>query len=382
MSRVLMVGAGSYGYTRFLGWIAFLLAVALSLTACGGGGGGSSGDGGVVNAGCTLTAEELAAIGNINDFPPECLAQFPIPENNLLGRMFSLGTQVDSASGALRIFVVGTDSDGNPLTLADFQTATVSIAGSPVDPGLVSVEPVADGDDVLSLGFSTDYSSSISDAELDAITSVYSLILDNLSPPSLPRVMEGEVINFSNFLVVQQDWTEDTALLQAAIQRDDSFIREDTALYDALGVSLQRDLALFDDGLVERCRPAHMLIVFTDGEDNASVTYTKDTLLPIIDDSRVVMIMLGNLNADKNELIELAGDQGAFAYAYNLAYIQNVAQDWASSLRHMVKFILDPATGFDNGNITIELGSETVVVERPVDGFCQTRNINCLMGGR
>jgi hypothetical protein len=356
----------------------FLLAVALSLTACGGGSGGSggSGDGGAVaadsNAGCTLTAQEIAAIGNINDLPPECLAQFPVPENSLLGRMFILGTQVDSASGALRIFVVGTDSDGNPLQLADFQTATVSIAGSPVDPGLVSVEPVADGDDVLSLGFSTDYSTSISDAELNAITSVYSLILDKLSPPSLPLVMEGEVINFSNSVVVQQDWTEDAALLQAALQRDDSFIQENTALYDALGVSLQRDLALDYDGLVERCRPAHMLIVFTDGVENASVTYTKDTLLPIIDDSRVVMIMLGNLYADKNELIELAGDRGAFAYSYNLAYIQNVVQDWAGSLSHMVKFILDPATGFDTGAITIELGSETVVVERPVDGFCET----------
>jgi hypothetical protein len=38
----------------------------------------------------------------------------------------------------------------------------------------------------------------------------------------------------------------------------------------------------------------------------------------------------------------------------------------------MVKFTLDPATGFDAGAITIELGGEAVVVERPVDGFCES----------
>jgi hypothetical protein len=352
----------------------FLAVGALLLAGCGGGGSGVAGGGGAGGGGggCTLTIQEIEAIGNINDLPPECLALLPVPENNLLGRIFILGTQVDPASGALRIFANGTDSNGDPLQLADFQAATVSIDGSPADPALVSVEPVVAGDDVLSLGFVTDYSTSIVDAELNAISAVYALVLDGLSPPNLPLILEGEVINFSDSVVVQQDWSEDVALLQAALQRDDGFVRGNTAFYDALGVALQRELVLDNDGLVERCRPAHLLISFTDGSENASVTYTKDTLLPIIDDSRAVLIMLGSLNADKDALIELAGDRGAFAYAYNLAGIQNVVQDWAASLSHMVKFTLDPATGFDTGGITIELGAEAVVVERPVDGFCES----------
>lgn len=371
MNKLKMEVKGSRGYAAALGGMVLLVAVALFLAACGGGGGGGSGTADGVG-GCTLSIQEIEAIGNIDDLPPECLALLPVPENNLLGRMFILGTQVDPASGALRIFANGTDSNGNPLQLADFQAATVSIAGSPTDPGLVSVDPVAAGDDVLSLGFVTDYSTSIADAELNAISVVHSLVLDSLSPPSLPQILEGEVINFSDSVVVQQDWTEDTALLRAALQLDDSFVRGNTAFYDALGISLQRDLVADNDGLVERCRPAHLLIAFTDGSENASVTYAKDTLLPIIDDSRVVMIMLGSLNADKDALVDLAGDRGAFAYAYNLAGIQNVVQDWAASLSHMVKFTLDPATGFDAGTITIELGSEAVVVERPVDGFCES----------
>jgi hypothetical protein len=340
------------------------------ITACGGGGGGSgTSDGG---GGCTLTLEEIQAIDNINDLPPECLLSLPRPETNLLGRIFVLGTQIDPASGALRIFVNGTDIDGNPLQLANFQTATVSINDIPANPALVAVDPIADGDDVLSMGFVTDYSTSISNAELNAISGVYSQILANLIPPRLPQIMEGQVINFSNSAVVVQDWTEDVALLDAAFLDDGGIMRDQTAFYDALGVTLQRDLVLDNEGLVERCRPAHMLVAYTDGGENASVTYTKGTVQSIIDDSKAVMIMLGGLSADKDMLVELAGDQGAFVYAYSLSDVEDVVGKWASSLSHMAKYTLDSATGFDTGAITIQLGSETVIVERPVDSFCES----------
>jgi len=360
-------------------WAVLFVSAVLSLSGCGGGGGGGGGDSSsstVGSEGCTLSVQEIQSIGNINDYPQECLSMLPAPEDNLLGRIFVLGTQVDKVSGALHIFATGTDNDGNPLQLADFRSATVSIDGNPVDPDpvlhLVSVDPIAAGDDVLSLGFVTDYSTSISDAELAKVSDIYSIILDSLSPPNLPPVMEGMVIDFSNSVLVKQDWTEDPALLQAAYQLDASFSRQNTALYDALGVALKRDPAVIDDGLVERCRPAHMLITFTDGADNASFTYTKETLLPIIDDSKAVMIMLGSLSADKPTLMDLAGDQGAFVYAYNLSGIESKVQKWADSLSQMVKFTLDPATGFDTGTITITLGDYTVTVERPVDGFCES----------
>jgi hypothetical protein len=322
--------------------------------------------------GCTLTLEELQAIDNINNVPQECLGDLPAPDQNLLNRIFVLGTQINPASSALRIFVSGTDNDGNALKLADFQTATVSIDGVPVDPALVSVDPLAAGDDVLSLAFATDYSTSISDAELGVVSSMYANILDSLSPPNLPPVSEGMIINFSTFVEVRQDWTEDTALLKAALAFDDSFARQNTALYDAIGITLERDLDSFEDGLIERCRPAHMQVFFTDGFDNASFFYTKETVLPIIDSSKTVTIMLGSLSADKDLLAELAGETGGFVYAYSLQDIQSLVAKWAASLSEMVKFTLDPAAGFDGGNITITLGSETVAVERPVDGFCES----------
>ena len=360
-----------WGQTTMPGWAVLFVSAALSLSGCGGGGGGGgSSSSSVGSAGCELTIQELEAIGNINDIPQECLSMLPAPEDNLLGRMFILGTQVDQQAALCAFLSMARTVAALPCSCP---IATVSIDGNPVDPNLVSVDPIAAGDDVLSLGFVTDYSTSISDAELAKVSDIYSIILDSLSPPNLPQVLEGMVINFSNSILVKQDWTEDPALLQTAYQLDASFSRQNTALYDALGVALKRDPAVIDDGLVERCRPAHMLITFTDGADNASFTYTKETLLPIIQDSKAVMIMLGSLSADKTTLMDLAGDQGAFVYAYNLSGIQSTVEKWADSLSQMVKFTLDPATGFNAGTITIKLGTETVAVERPVDGFCESQ---------
>ena len=380
MNKEIMVGAGSRSYTKVLGGMAFLVVAALLLAGCSGGSGGDTGDGDPV-----LPPPVI---------PPPVL---PEPDNNLLGRIFILGTQEDLVSGVLRIFANGTDSAGNALTLADFETATVSVGGTdyPADPpavpptSLVTVEPVADGDDVLSLGFATDYSLSISDSELTAISGVFSLILDGLSPPNLPQTYEGIAINFAVSVVLQQEWTEDHAALDAAFELDpalldDAIFRNGTAFYDALSFALRRDLLLEDElmgpglGLVERCRPGHLMVAFTDGTDNASLETTKADLLPIIDESSAVMIMLGSLNADKDELIELTGDRGGFAFAHDLEGIGDVVSDWASSLSDMVKFTLDSDTDFNAVGTTITItiklaGGETLSVEvvRPVDGFCE-----------
>ena len=347
-----------------LGRFLSVILTSVTLVGCLGGGGGGGGESVTADSDvCVLSQDQLQTISHVDDLPLACLSLLPIPDDNLLGRIFVLGTQVDGASGELFIYANGTDLNGQPLELADFQAATVSVDNAPV---AAAVEAVSAGDSILSLGLITDYSTSIDDAELAAISSVYENLLT-----LLPQVFEAEVLNFSDSVVLRQDWTESNADLLAAIQLDNSMVRSNTAFYDAVGTALQRELALDSDGLVERCRPAHMLVAFTDGQDNASSTYTTAALRPIIDDSNTVMIMLGTLAADSDELSELAGSNGAFAYAYDVSSIQAVVQRWSQSLNHMVKFTLSPATGFDSGVIRISVPGQTVTVNRPVDGFCE-----------
>lgn len=370
---------------KAIGRVALLLGT-VGLWACGGssGGGGDDGPTGTATgAVCELSAELIN--GSLNDFTlsPECEGVLPAPEDNLDARLFVLGSQVDGATGDLVLYVHGTTADGDPLSVADLGSMTVQVGA--VDytqaDAEVGIEAVTDGDKILSLSLVTDYSASMSDGDLDAIELVYDAILNKL-----PKVYEASVINFSDNLQLRLDWTEahtDLADILAAVERDDTIPRDNTALYDAMGFALQRDLMITGnastegDGLIERCRPGHMLVLFTDGLENASFTYDKTQLLTLLDTSATVPIILGSETAQKEELTEFAGTRGAFVYAYNAAFVSAAVQGWADSLANLVKVTIDPATvaapdNFDTVTVSLSLGANSTTVERPVDGFCET----------
>lgn len=355
------------------------IVLAVALTGCFGGcGGGGGGDSSGEPVACQLTSDQvvelLAAQGSI---PAECAALLPPLEDTFSERLFVLGTAVDPATGNLEFSVHGTKSDGSPLGLADLQQAILTVAGSgnfTVNDPEVTLELVLPGEKLMSLAFVTDYSDSMSDADLDKIGEVYASILNDL-----PKVYEAEVINFSNDVKIHQDWTEaftDLAALLAAVQRDNTINRRSTAFYDGIGTALERDLSVLGgpftegDGLIERCRAMHLLVVHTDGRENASVTYGKAQLLALIDSSKTVPIMLGSLLADTQELKDFAGQRGAFVYAYNAGGINQVIKDWSDSLQNLAKFTLTPSTLFNNG-VVITLGTQTVPVDRATDGLCE-----------
>lgn len=364
----------------------FIAIIQLSITAvlvsgCGGGGGGADTSSLTANSSgdCELSAAEIT--GNNFALPPECIGQFPQPDDNFDGRLFITGSQVEAASGDLVLYVHGLDGSGAPLSVADLQQASIQVgSASYVNADAeVDIQPVAPGDKILSLSLVTDYSESMSDSDLDAITAVYTTILDNL-----PEVYEASVINFSSTVQIplRLDWTEaytdSSDLIQQAIQRDESIVRGNTALYDAMGYALQQDTAVIGgaapvegDGLVERCRPGHLLLVFTDGLENASYAYTRPQLINLIASSNTEAIMLGTEEATKDDLIELAGDNGAFVYAYNAAFVGDAIENWASSLANMVKITIAPSTLFASRDVSISLGTEVTGFTPPADGLCE-----------
>lgn len=363
----------------------FVAIIQLSITSvilsgCSGGGGSdqTSFTAGPSTDGCDLSAAEITATFAL---PTECIDQFPQPDDNFDGRLYIMGSQVEAASGDLVLYAHGLDGGGAPLSVSDLQQATIQVGpASYVNADAeVDIQPVTPGDKILSLSLVTDYSESMSDSDLDAITDVYTTILDNL-----PEVYEASVINFSSTvqIPIRLDWTEaytDSGnLIQQAIQRDESITRGNTALYDAMGYALQQDPAIIGgaapvegDGLVERCRPGHLLLVFTDGLENASYAYTKPQLINLIASSNTETIMLGTEEATKADLIELAGDNGAFVYAYNAAFVGDVIENWASSLANMVKITIAPSTLFASRDVSISLGTEVTDFTPPSDGLCE-----------
>jgi hypothetical protein len=307
------------------------------------------------------------------------------PQNTLTSKLFVVGSQVDN-NGDLVLFVNGTDANGDPLTETDLQNAKVTVTtttgsteyinGNPE----LSIQPVTVGDKILSLSLITDYSGSIEDAALNDIGDVFRTILLNL-----PLVYEAQIINFSDTYHLEIDWT-DAAInydgIVAATYRDDAINRNGTALYDTIGFALLNDPLIIGtpttqgDGLIERCRPARMMIVFSDGlenpQPNSPGVYTDiNELTAMIESSETISIMLGTSNADLATLQTLAGSRGAVVQILNTAGIKTEITNWAQSLNYMAKFSLTAASEFSGNTVTISLNDQVVTVAQPSDAFCK-----------
>jgi hypothetical protein len=105
-------------------------------------------------------------------------------------------------------------------------------------------------------------------------------------------------------------------------------------LYDGMGIAL--------DGLVERDRPVKILMVSTDGAENASTRSTKPELLTTIQDHGVVVVMLGALLADVPEMRELTGQRGVLFYTRYYDGLRAQMQAYLESLGEIVEVQLSP----------------------------------------
>jgi len=395
VSGVIPFSAGGQ-FMRFLTLIMVLL-----LAACGGGSGGGGGGGGAVTQ-CTLTEEELDNLtpADVPSLPKACegIAFFDIPS---ITGVFILGTETDDL-GNLKLYVHGVKQDGSPMILADFEQAAVSVGGVPViRPDDWDVLPVANGN-ILSMALLADYSLSITDSDLSGMGDLYDIVLDGT-----PAGFEAETINFSSepgasptpvAITVKPNpfpyWTSNLPALQAANNLDLDQDRNNTTLYDAMGTGLMGPIDLGDRynpdtddmGLVERNgplvvhnRPATLLMVQTDGQDNASLSLGLNDIVALLDRCHTTAIMLGTFRSevDAQVLEELAGTRGAAVNALNTNFLEAAIIPYAESLSNMVVFTLLPHTDFLNlppdGSVRIEVdGLEAnAVTPFDIDGNCQ-----------
>jgi hypothetical protein len=234
----------------------------------------------------------------------ELTAYLPASSGDFTGRVVVLGSETRD-DGSLRVFVAGTDGAGQPLSAAAFAGARVAVrsGGAFVDSGGVSrAIGFANLDEpALSLELVNDYSASMSLADLHVVERIeHDLVA------TLPPIYEGEVTLFSSEVRVKQAFTAERGTLLSAVECDEHFARKFTALYDGMGNGLA--------SLTSRSRPARVLMVATDGLENASVAYKKSDIVKAIADDGVFVIMLGALFANQGELESLAGPRGVYFY--------------------------------------------------------------------
>jgi len=309
----------------------------------------------------------------------------PFTPVSTINRLFIIGSNIDNSQGTsdLVLYVNGIDKDDSPFTVASLKTVSVIIGDNPGAKTFkdgdasnsVFVNAVSDGDKILSLTLLSDYSGSIdqaSSSEFQLLSNIHNLILD-----ALPNIYEVQVIIFSDNSLLKLDWTESNSdvssinyqAIRKAVQVDTGLMRDHTALYDAIGFSLNRDTENLQDGLIERCRPARMLVAFSDGKENASTQYTdKMTLINDLRSANVLTIMLGNATADLETLTEFSGDLGAVVYMSDAAAIKSQITNWKDSLSNMVSIRIKPDTLYENKTITLRMGSGQEVVFNPQTG--------------
>ncbi len=311
------------------------------------------------------------------------------PKNTLTSKLFIIGSQIDKDNN-LVFYVNGTDANGEPLTYVELQKATVTVTSEissvvyTSDDALLTIDPVlpsvGNNDKILSLSLITDYSGSIEDSALESVSDVYVMILS-----SLPRLYEAQIINFSDTYHLEIDWTDGAThfdSLVAATRLDDKIWRNGTALYDTIGFALLGSSSVVGtrttpgDGLIERCRPAHMMVVFSDGKENPQPQSPKlytdiKTLADLVASSQTFTIMLGTSNADYNTLQSLAGKNGAVVQVNKPENIKSEVNQWAQSLNHIVKFTLAAETLYTDHEVVINLDNQEIPVSLPLDEFCR-----------
>ncbi|MFK5949801.1 MAG: hypothetical protein QM500_13640, partial [Methylococcales bacterium] len=126
------------------------------------------------------------------------------------------------------------------------------------------------------------------------------------------------------------------------------------------------DAGDFTDGLIDKCRPAHILVVFTDGDDNKSSIITDPTdIETLVNADKTVSIMLGTSDVKLDVLQTLAGDHGAVVQVLEPTRLGDEVGKWVASLQNIVKVTL-VADEYDNSKtVSITIGSQTEIVVDP-----------------
>lgn len=160
----------------------------------------------------------------------------------------------------------------------------------------------------------------------------------NLAALDLVRASNPEdeafVVNFSDEAFIDQDFTSDLTKLRDGLAHIDS--KGGTALYDAV-------IASADQLAKGAKRPKQVLLVVTDGEDNASTLNLEQTIHRIQDLQGPVVYSIGLLFGDsgresrraKRALQMLASETGGMAYfPHSLNDVDAIAAEVAHDIRN------------------------------------------------
>lgn len=329
----------------------FILAICnlLLLSACSG---PSEDEKNAIREACQgMTIEEVKKIDDISEDCKAAISSLlPSPSNNLGNRLFNLGS--DGKGGRPRLILSGTDGDGSALSFANMQDLELSLVIAGIEQEIpkssYSVSRALDSaSDLVSISLVGDYSGSMASEDIAQVSELFGDFTQHLTP-----IANFEVIYFSSEVVLQQSLSSDPELLNQALQENTGIPRSSTALYDAMGKGAE-DLA-------DSTRPGHVLIVGTDGMENDSSRYSKESLkAALAADEKLMVVIMGTFLSDVDEMQDLAGERGIFVYAKDVLAGKEAILSFSKSLRESVVVELSDLYK-DASEVKVKLGEATV----------------------
>jgi VWFA-related protein len=187
---------------------------------------------------------------------------------------------------------------------------------------------------------------------------------------------EAFVVNFSDEAFIDQDFTSNVGLLREGLSHIES--RGGTALYDAVAASADKLVA-------DARRPKQVLILITDGEDNASTLTLEQTIRRVQELSGPVIYSIGLLFGDEMSRTEvrharralemLSTETGGMAFfPKSIEEVDRIASEVAQDIRsqytlgyHSTKPMTVP--GFRRIDVTAQAQGQGKMTVRTRTGY-------------
>ena len=192
----------------------------------------------------------------------------------------------------------------------------------------------------VSIGILVDNSGSMRDKRQAVNTAALDLVKGS-NPED-----EVFIVNFSDEAIIDTDLTSDVAKMQEGLQQVDS--RGGTALYDAVVASA--------DYLAKKGRrEKKVLLVVTDGEDNASTDTLEQAVRRVQDDSGPVVYSIGILGGEREKRAKRALEQlalhtgGVAFFPKDLGEVDQIARAVARDIRNQYSIYYRPTHPQEQG---------------------------------
>jgi len=194
---------------------------------------------------------------------------------------------------------------------------------------------------------------------------------------------EAFVVNFSDEAFIDQEFTSDVKKLREGLSHIES--RGGTALYDAVVASADKLVA-------DAKRPKQVLVIITDGEDNASTLSLEQTIRRVQQLSGPVIYSIGLLFGDemtrsevrhaRRALEMLSGETGGIAFfPKSIEQVDEIAAEVARDIRtqytigyHSTKASNEP--GFRSVHVTAQAPGVGKLDVRTRTGYFPSSRVN------